>query len=379
MLDDDTADDAEEKAKNDVGGNDHRLTHFHEEQNMPWSSRNCISVNLFHWCDLSGVRPERLPWTSDPHEHAQEQSPNVPSGALSPHLVISRHSEDRWHNVSSTKTITLEDRSTNICDRCGPQICGVGKSTRCPEYDGLPCARSVMSEPNIPPLADLRPVPRDGSTTRYSRCQPPLKENLGYKPNSSISRLRDGIGIQKAYSPSPQPGKLAQKPDVFGIPIAIRQEEFSRTPKSWHGVLLEIVVLVTGAVASPPVQWLLLQSLHLEPPSRLDQRIVSSSSSMTTLIRALDHERLGTLLMMFSSMAMTVVCLVKGATRTTGNARSLVYIVCFFAIVSGGIVWTSVGGSAVEFFWIFMPFALSVGVLLGLLWQMFRMGALAGQ
>jgi hypothetical protein len=68
----------------------------------------------------------------------------------------------------------------------------------------------------------------------------------------------------------------------------------SRTLKSWHGVLLEVVVLVTAAIAGPPVQWLLLQSLHLELPSRLDQRIVSSSSSMTTLIRALDHDRLGT-------------------------------------------------------------------------------------
>ena len=56
-------------------------------------------------------------------------------------------------------------------------------------------------------------------------------------------------------------------------------------------------------------------------------------------------------------MAMTVVCLVKGVTRTNGNARSVVYIICFVAIVSGGIVWTSVGGSAVETFWVFMPFA----------------------
>jgi hypothetical protein len=171
-----------------------------------------------------------------------------------------------------------------------------------------------------------------------------------------------------------RPELLAQKPDVFGIPIAIRQEKLFRTLKSWHGVLLEVVVLATGAIAGPPVQWVLLQSLHLEPPSRLDQRIVSSLSSITTLIRALDHDRFGTLLMMFSSMAMTVVCLVKGATRTNGNARSVVYIVCFFAIVSGGIVWTTVGGSAVEFFWVFMPFALSVGVLLGFLWQMFRIG-----
>ncbi|KAK0513499.1 hypothetical protein JMJ35_004485 [Cladonia borealis] len=134
-------------------------------------------------------------------------------------------------------------------------------------------------------------------------------------------------------------------------------------------LLIDTACLLFGAIAGPPIQWVTLRSMHIGSNSVLDQKILQVLPISAKLVASLESHQNAAMALMFSSTSMSVALLCKVAATTTGNGRSAVFICFWLAMVLGASVWNTIGGSAAEFFPVFLPVATTIGATYGLLCQ----------
>ena len=134
-------------------------------------------------------------------------------------------------------------------------------------------------------------------------------------------------------------------------------------------LLIDTACLFFGAIAGPPIQWVTLRSMHSGSNSLLDQKILQVLPFSAKLVAALESHQTIAMALMFASTSMSVALLCKVAATTAGSARSAVFICFWLAMVIGASAWNTLGGSAAEFFPVFLPVATTVGAISGLLWR----------
>ena len=170
------------------------------------------------------------------------------------------------------------------------------------------------------------------------------------------------------YSPSasrtqPRIGKGAQSV-THGRPFCRCYEQSSGRELGLVGVSC----LILGKTMCPLLQWLCLQSLQSEPRSILDQSLIDHVPSLSQLVATSGRHHTVTLSMSLISISLTVLALFIPLSHISERCRSPVLICCWMAIVASGPLWTYIGGSTASFFLVFMPYAMSVGISIGLLW-----------
>ena len=151
---------------------------------------------------------------------------------------------------------------------------------------------------------------------------------------------------------------------AHGKPFYRYYEQCSGRELGFAGVLC----LILGKTMCPPLQWLCLQSLQFEPLSTLDQSLIDLVPSIYQLVSTLSHHRAVALSMSLVSTSLTVLALFIPFSHISERCRSQVLICCWMALVVSGPFWTYIGGSAASYFLVFMPYAMSVGISIGLLW-----------
>ncbi len=134
-------------------------------------------------------------------------------------------------------------------------------------------------------------------------------------------------------------------------------------------MLIDITCLLFGVIAGPPIQWVTLRSMHIGSNSLLDEKILQVLPVSAKLVAALESHQNVAMALMFSSTSMSIALLCKVAATTTGSGRSAVFLCFWLAMVLGASAWNIIGGSAAEFFPVFMPVATTIGAGSGLLWQ----------
>ena len=161
--------------------------------------------------------------------------------------------------------------------------------------------------------------------------------------------------------------------DIMQQALSIRHQVRTALPDQGllHNILDTPFVLcfLLGTLICPSLIWLTLQSLELEPPSLLDQRLLASLPILVTWIAHLGDQPTMALITMISSITISTVVLVVTAWMTCMKGRLLIFACCWLLVGAGSPFWTLSGGSVFGLFLVFMPFALSLGVALGLLWH----------
>ena len=162
-------------------------------------------------------------------------------------------------------------------------------------------------------------------------------------------------------------------------------EKYSHRPSYTHGFgrgarsvaersygqefgVLDLSCLILGKILCPPLQWLSLQSLQFDLSSTLDQSILHLFPSIYQLVTTLSRHHALALSMSLVSTSLTVLALFLPFSHISESCRSPVLFCCWLALVASGLLWTYIGGSAAGFFLVFMPYAMSVGISIGLLW-----------
>lgn len=129
---------------------------------------------------------------------------------------------------------------------------------------------------------------------------------------------------------------------------------------------LDILCLLLGQTICMPIQWFLLQSLH---PQRLSQNLLCSIASTILPLSSIHLPPAAGVALLFLSTTLTFGLLVKPVARISVERPPRMFVCCLLAFMLAMPLWTYIGGSAAEFFVVFMPFALMVGVSIGFWWQ----------
>ena len=201
----------------------------------------------------------------------------------------------------------------------------------------------------------------------FRGCIAKAIERARVKINRSIRRDSEWHSLEK-YSPSasytqPRLGKGAQSA-VYSESICRHLEQ----PSGRDLGVFELSCLIMGKTICPLLQWLFLQSLKAEPPSILDRSLLSLFPSLLQIVTILGRHHTTTLSMLLVSTSLTALALFIPLSHTSESCRTPVFFCCWLALVVSGPLWTYIGGSAASFFLVFMPYAMSVGISLGLLW-----------
>ena len=132
--------------------------------------------------------------------------------------------------------------------------------------------------------------------------------------------------------------------------------------------VVEVSCLILGKTMCPVLQWLYLLSLSSEPPSTLDQSIIDLVPAVSQVVTTLSRHHTITLSMSLALTGLTVLALFLPLSHISESCRSPVLFCCWLALAASGPLWTYLGGSAASFFLVFMPYAMSVGISIGILW-----------
>ena len=147
------------------------------------------------------------------------------------------------------------------------------------------------------------------------------------------------------------------------------------SPQSFSRI--DRVCLGLNPIIYPPLVWILLRSLHLEPSSLLDRKLQQLIPFASNAIIALEDYPRTALILVVNLSSLSVGVILKPAASM--NGRTNLYVCpCWILVLTWGLLfWPLMGGSLLEFCLLFVPFALSVGMTLGLLiehlWQL-RLG-----
>ena len=147
------------------------------------------------------------------------------------------------------------------------------------------------------------------------------------------------------------------------------------SPQSFSRI--DRVCLGLNPIIYPPLVWILLRSLHLEPPSFLDRKLQQLLPFASNAIIALEDYPRTALILVVHLLGLSVVVILKPAASMNGRTNLYVCPCWILVLTCGLLFWPLMGGSLLEFCLLFVPFALSVGMTLGLLiehlWQL-RLG-----
>ena len=199
------------------------------------------------------------------------------------------------------------------------------------------------------------------------RCIAKATDRAGMKTNSSYRCDSEWHTLEK-YSPSLS---YTQPSLSKGAQSIIHSESFYGHYKQTSGRglgVLELSCLIMGKTMCPPLQWLFLQSLTSEPTSILDRSMFDLIPALSQIVTVLSRHHTIALSMCLVSTSLTVLALFIPWSQISGSCRPLVCLCCGLALVASGPLWTYIGGSAASFFLVFLPYAMSVGISLGLLW-----------
>ena len=140
---------------------------------------------------------------------------------------------------------------------------------------------------------------------------------------------------------------------------------------------IDRVCLGLNPIIYSPLVWTLLRSLHLEPPSLLDRKLQRLLPFASNAIIALEDYPRAALILVVHLLSLSVVVILKPAASMNGRTNLCVCPCWILVLTCGLLSWPLMGGSLLEFCLLFVPFALSVGMTLGLLiehlWQL-RLG-----
>ena len=137
--------------------------------------------------------------------------------------------------------------------------------------------------------------------------------------------------------------------------------------QSLHDVSwIDKICLVLNQAVFPPLVWILLLSLRLESPSLLDhkfQRLIPHTSCAITVLQG--HHTTSLIIVLCLS-GLTVLALLKTPATMSERNRSFTYPCCTLSLVAGSSIWIKISGSVLGLFLVLMPYALSVGVSVGI-------------
>ena len=137
---------------------------------------------------------------------------------------------------------------------------------------------------------------------------------------------------------------------------------------------LEVFCLVVTKTGLPPLQWLFLHSLHLEPRSLMDQRICHAIPFLHGLLERLQVRSHVCLILVLTVSTMSVLALSIPMVmahhplrnRYSSQHRELWSLTMLFL---AALYWGYERGSALEFFMIAMPLSISIGISLSFFHQ----------
>ena len=151
-------------------------------------------------------------------------------------------------------------------------------------------------------------------------------------------------------------------------PTLEKEPHYCRQPKRYHdnAVTIPVVLcLVYGKTLGPLWHWLLLTSLHVERKSSLSEWM-EQYLPLSRISMVLEN----TYALNFSVLLVSITCVILSASLLLQNgdnkARALITTITLFLLALAGSQWGNLGGSALEFFMLYMPFALSIGCSLGI-------------
>ena len=306
--------------------------------------------------------------------------------------AIFSHVESHFNVFPSATNGSLELIKKELCSlqKAGHSLEGIMRGDRrneCKYRDGIGHLHIALNE--LKEFAGM-----DGPSNGYTPCRMGYYEGTRMERErpllyGSFQNLQRGIAnaIERAslkidslnrcdlkwhpvkeYSPSasraqPGIGKGAQSV-THGRPFCRCYEQSSGRELGSVGVSC----LILGKTMCPLLQWLCLQSLQSEPRSILDHSLIDIVPSLSPLVATLGRHHTITLSMSLVSTSFTVLALFIPFSHTSERCRSSVLVCCWMALVVSGPLWTYLGGSAAGFFLVFMPYAISVGISIGLLW-----------
>lgn len=195
------------------------------------------------------------------------------------------------------------------------------------------------------------------SNKSSSRPQPSEKD--AYSPEDAATEMQD-IAVDK--------GEKNIMQQVISIRDRVRVALPDQGFPYLFGDTSDAFCFLLGTLVCPPLIWLACQSLNLEPPSALDERIMGIIPVRATLIKVLSRHTIMALITMTSSITISTGALTVPGWKSCTRGRSSAFVSCWLLIVAGSLVWSHMGGLIAGLFLVFMTFALSVGVALSLLW-----------
>ena len=137
--------------------------------------------------------------------------------------------------------------------------------------------------------------------------------------------------------------------------------------------MLDNFCLLVTKITIPPLQWLFLHSLQLEPYSLMDRRVLRAMPLVTKMIDAVRGRFEVSWILMLLATTIGVIALSRpllSAPRDsyrTGGEHLYMVLSSLLAMVFTALYWAYESGSALDFFMIGMPFSVSVGISLSFL------------
>ena len=184
-----------------------------------------------------------------------------------------------------------------------------------------------------------------------------------YEPDTELWKPTSGLCLHQPYKLS---GKVSAKEfdlaarSLDGEPLHAYDQPLTN---------LGICPLIANTVF-PLGNWILLLGLqrnsrraHL---SRLAQNLLRRLQFLETVLERLQQHHIYTLFAIFTGLTMSTALMIYLFARFRPTRRGSTFLSCFFTLLIGSPLWVYEGGDAVEFTLVFLPLALSLGIVLGL-------------
>ena len=240
------------------------------------------------------------------------------------------------------------------------------------ELDRLVGNKWILSKPgaSCQSLQHMHPVHRVQGMLEVYKSAIDVARSLSDARRLIQESHKVSIKEKTLQTPSPPHTPPCNKSGLYDLGACSTSNTFKmRWDSRRPDLLIDTICLLFGAIAGPPIQWVTLRSMHIGSNSLLDQTILQVLPISAKLVASLESHQNVAMALMFSSTSMSVALLCKTAATTTGSGRSAVFICFWLAMVLGASAWNILGGSAAEFFPVFLPVATTIGAISGLLWR----------
>ena len=125
---------------------------------------------------------------------------------------------------------------------------------------------------------------------------------------------------------------------------------------------IEVLCLLMGKAFFPPVNWILIQSLHIAQPSTLDRRINRLLPQLGPIIGSLEQFGNYAWTILFLLETLSITALLAVAWNFRYHNRPALYIWSTIIAALMAVAFSRNGSSAAEYFLIGLPLSVSVGM-----------------